>query len=297
MSRHKARETAFQMLFQLLEGGNNWQMAGRTLKKADLSTTSAAFAEELARGAWEKRFEVEQYIKMFAKGWQYERLFSVDKLVLHTAMYELKYMPATPAAIVINEAIEMGRTFGTDDSPAFINAVLDNFRIKVLECKQPEYQPSEEAMAESAAKAEAKANAVLPEEEPVEALVVPQAMPITEQFASRSFRKIRKDDLTEADIIRPEPEELEDETPAERKSFDRERKFNDDKKFGDRKSDGERKFTGDKKFGERKPFDGDKRFKDRKFNGERKFSGDKKTGERKFNDRKPYVKRDDKGDK
>ncbi|MBQ3199552.1 MAG: transcription antitermination factor NusB [Firmicutes bacterium] len=280
MSRHKARETAFQMLFQLLEGGNDWQMAGRTLKKADLSAASAAFAEELARGAWEKRFEVEQYIKMFAKGWQYDRLFSVDKLVLHTAMYELKYLPSTPAAIVINEAIEIGRAFGTDDSPAFINAVLDNFRIKVLEGNQPEYMPSEEAMAESAAKAEAKANAVVAEAEPVEEVSAPPSMPITEQFASRSFRKIRKDDLTEADIIQPEPEELEEAAPFERdrKPFERNSDRNSERKF-ERNTD--RKF-------EKKPFDGEC-----KFNGDKKF-GDKKFGERKFNDRKPYVKRDDK---
>ncbi len=143
MSRHKAREAAFQMLFQLIEGANDWKMAEHTLAQAELPQKSAAFAVVLAQGAWQKHFETEQYIRRLAKGWQYERLCSVDRLLLHLSMYELKYLPDSPPPIVIDEAIELAREFGTDDSPSFINAVLDKFVHAVLTDKAADYQLDE----------------------------------------------------------------------------------------------------------------------------------------------------------
>lgn len=211
MGRHKAREAAFQMLFQLLEGENEWQMTGETLAAANLTPENAAFAKALAEGAWGKRFETEQYIRKFASSWQYERLFSVDRVLLHLAIYELKYLPDTPAAIAINEAVELAKQFGADGSAPFVNAVLDNFRIKVLEQQQPEYQPDAAAIAKSRAlyeqkvAAQAKAAAPEPDETPQ-----PPSMPITEQMGKRGFRKIGKNEQTAADKILPEPEE---ETP------------------------------------------------------------------------------------
>ena len=146
MSRHKAREAAFQMLFQLIEGANDWKMAEHTLAQAELPQKSAAFAVVLAQGAWQKHFETEQYIRRLAKGWQYERLCSVDRLLLHLSMYELKYLPDSPPPIVIDEAIELAREFGTDDSPSFINAVLDKFVHAVLTDKAADYQLDEVQM-------------------------------------------------------------------------------------------------------------------------------------------------------
>jgi N utilization substance protein B len=291
------------MLFQLFEGANDWQVTRETLNSAGLSKGASEFAYELAQGAWQKRFEIEQYIGMFASGWQYDRLFSVDRLLLHLAMYELKYRTETPPAIVINEAIELARQYGTAESPAFINAVLDNFRRKVLEENLPEYQPSEEAIRASEARAAAKTAPVaeLPE---VEEVPAPPAMPITEQFKSRTFRKIRKDERTEDDAILPEPEEDEeerrfDDRPRFDRDFDRDRKpFGDknfdrkpsDRKFGDKNFD--RKSSGDRKFS-------DKNF-DKKPSGDRKFGDknfDKKPSDRKFGDKKQSFGNDKKFDK
>lgn len=207
MSRHKARETALKMLFQLIEGGNDWQMAELTLAEAELGGDFAEFARELARGAWEKRFEMEQYIGMFTSGWQYERLYSVDRLVLHLAMYELK-AASTPAPIVIDEAIELARTFGTDDSTAFVNAVLDNFQRQVMQANSPDYQLDEGLLhRRSIESATARPQA----DEPKPAAAKPE-MPITKEFAAsaKGFRKIRKSDQTAADKILPEPEETDD---------------------------------------------------------------------------------------
>lgn len=219
MSRHKAREVAFQMLFQQIEGANAPEMAELTLAEAGLSPAAADFAAQLARGAWERRFETAEYIKLFIAGsWQFERLFSVDRLLLQLAIYELKY-GAEPPAIVINEAVELAKAYGSDDSPAFVNAVLDNFRVKVLEQNLPEYQPSEQAIAEAAAAA-AVMPAPTPEPEPPKAK---PAMPVTEQMGKRGFRKIAKAEQTAADKILPEPEEEE--------PFNRDRKFADKQNY------------------------------------------------------------------
>ena len=205
MSRHKAREVAFQMLFQLIEGGNEQPAADLTLRSAGLSPEAEQFARELTQGALAKRFETAEYIRKFTSGWQLERLFSVDRLLLQLAIYELKYC-GEPPAIVINEAVELAKAYGTDESPAFVNAVLDNFREKVLEQNLPEYQPSDEDIA--AAMAEAARRQTMPEAAPEpEPPKAAPAMPITEQMGKRKFRKIGKAEQTEADKILPEPEE------------------------------------------------------------------------------------------
>ncbi len=210
MSRHKARETAFLLLFQLLEGENEWESAQPTLAEAELSAENAAFAAALARGAWEKRFETEQYIRKLASSWQYERLFSVDRVLLHLAMYELKYLPETPAAIVLDETIELAKQYGADDSPAFVNAVLDNFRRQALVEHKPELEPDEAAIAAASMAYAKRAAAKAPKPEQP-AKPQPPAMPITEQFGQRTFRKIAKNEQTAADKILPEP--LEEERP------------------------------------------------------------------------------------
>lgn len=231
MSRHKARETAFQMLFQLMEGANDWPLAEITLAEAQLPTRARAFAAELAKGAWQTHFETEQYIRKLAKGWQYERLCSVDRLLLHMAMYELKYLPDNPPPIVIDEAIELARAFGTDDSPSFVNAVLDKFVHIVLSPEEgAEYQLDEAQMRQAAERLEqteaAKAAAAAEAARAAEKAWAEKAL-AEERAASRKkaekkvvrystqpaseppvgFRKIRKADITEADRILPEPDE------------------------------------------------------------------------------------------
>lgn len=207
MSRHEARETALKMLFQLIEGNNEWPMAELTLKEAGLSRSAAEFAGKLAKGAWQKRFEMEQYIGMFTSGWQYERLCSVDRLVLQLAMYELKYAEATPAPIVIDEAIELARTFGTDESPAFVNAVLDNFLHKVIQEDSPDYRLDEGLLQRQSMVVETPAVQDTPYQEAAPA--EKPELPITKEFAAsaKGFRKIRRSELTEADKIMPEPDD------------------------------------------------------------------------------------------
>ncbi len=63
-----------------------------------------------------------------AQNWRIERMNVLDRLILRMAIYEFLHEPATPAKVIINEALELARTFSTDDSVRFINGVLDAVR-------------------------------------------------------------------------------------------------------------------------------------------------------------------------
>jgi N utilization substance protein B len=85
-----------------------------------------AMAERLARGAQERGAAIDEAIASAATHWRLERLATVDLCIMRIAVYELMAEPATPAAVILDEAVEMARRFGEADSPAFVNGVLDN---------------------------------------------------------------------------------------------------------------------------------------------------------------------------
>jgi N utilization substance protein B len=92
-----------------------------------------ARAEQLARGAWESRDAADEAIRGVARNWTLERIAAVDRNILRLGYYELAQEPATPPAVVIDEAVELAKRFGEADSGAFVNGVLDAIRRRVEE--------------------------------------------------------------------------------------------------------------------------------------------------------------------
>lgn len=319
MSRHNARITALQMLFQLSVGKNSMDMAQVTLENASVKGNMADFAKTLVDGVLEHQVNLDQYIEKFTKGWGVNRLYVVDRLILEIAMYEMKFTPETPAKIVIDEALEIAKIYGTDNSKAFINGVLDNFYHKVILEDSPDYKIDEnlkQRMLEEEVAQALKMEEVLAQK--VEEAPVPkvEALPITEEFKGKSFRKIKKETIKEEDKIKPEVEEEEKRpwnadfipyitrmTPEENAVFAAEkRKKLEDEKNGVSNPFDDKKPYGDKKFGDKPKFDGERKpYGDKpKFDGERKPYGDKPKfdGERKsFGDKKPYGDKPRFGDK
>ena len=125
MSRSAARKTALQMIFQMDVGKNEWEMALHTLEEKDLAEEDAAFALHLAEGVQKKQAEIDPYIQKESTQWSMDRMANVDKSILRLAVYELMTYPDTAKNIVINEAIELAKTFSTAESGAFVNGVLD----------------------------------------------------------------------------------------------------------------------------------------------------------------------------
>ena len=96
-----------------------------------------ARAEALARGTLRARVEVDAQIEQAALRWRPERLALVDRSILRLGAYELMHERQTPAAVVLDEAVELAKRFGESDSSAFVNGVLDAVR-RALRGEAPE---------------------------------------------------------------------------------------------------------------------------------------------------------------
>jgi N utilization substance protein B len=83
-----------------------------------------AYAEELVSGVSEKRDALDEHIAGCARNWRIERMAAVDRNVLRLATYELG-RGDVPASVIIDQAIELARRFGSETSPSFVNGILD----------------------------------------------------------------------------------------------------------------------------------------------------------------------------
>ena len=132
-ARRRGRECALQMLYSLdVNPGLSvdqvfahfWKdFAGEAAEDHDADMRG--FAERLVRGATANLAEIDDIIQRASKNWRLERMARVDRNLLRLGAYELRYEADVPARVVINEAIELAKRFGTAESPAFVNGLLD----------------------------------------------------------------------------------------------------------------------------------------------------------------------------
>jgi N utilization substance protein B len=81
----------------------------------------------LVNGVRAHREELDAYISRFSEHWRLERMASLDRAILRLAIFELLHCPEVPPKVALNEAVELGKRFGADNSGAFINGILDSF--------------------------------------------------------------------------------------------------------------------------------------------------------------------------
>lgn len=128
-SRRKSRELALQMLFQWDLGGQERSQVIETfLVPRRVDPETARFARLLFEGAVEEAPVLDGLVRAHAEHWKLERIAAVDRNILRLALYELRNVPENPPAVVINEALELGRRFSGADSVEFINGVLEAAR-------------------------------------------------------------------------------------------------------------------------------------------------------------------------
>lgn len=126
--RRQARQAALQVLYF-------WEVGKASVEDAleaffaehspEALPSARAFAAEIVNGTIAHVAELDPLIAAHARHWRLNRLAVIDRLILRMAAWELKYVADTPPAVAINEAVELARRFGTDDSPRFVNGVLD----------------------------------------------------------------------------------------------------------------------------------------------------------------------------
>jgi transcription antitermination protein NusB len=132
-SRHQAREAAIQMLYQWEIGRVSMHEVQRTFwthppEGTPIGEDLRTFASSLARGTVEHVAEIDPLIADAAEHWRIERMNVLDRLILRLAVYEFQHEPDTPGKVIINEALELARSFSADDSVRFINGILDAIR-------------------------------------------------------------------------------------------------------------------------------------------------------------------------
>ena len=146
--RTRAREVALQLLFQRDHNPNMpradlEQFAANRLR----SETLQQFCLSLVDGVLTNQADIDQKLAAAAENWRLSRMPTVDRNLLRLGAFEMLIQKENPPAVVLDEVIELARRFGTAESPAFVNGVLDRLRRDAApqEATQPEPTPSETA--------------------------------------------------------------------------------------------------------------------------------------------------------
>lgn len=139
--RRRARETALQILYQWEVGQNDVRRAAENVLGPQWPDLQPApdevreFASALAADTVERLSAIDGLIAETTARWRPERMAVIDRLILRMAVCEMMRDAHTPPAVIINEAIELGRTFSTEESVKFINGMLDGVRQKLSDQK------------------------------------------------------------------------------------------------------------------------------------------------------------------
>lgn len=139
-ARRTARERALQALYGLemskvppadaLEQA--WTSASQdpdARKDADSDPAARKFALELVEGVAANLSEIDKLLEQHSHNWRLDRMSRIDRNILRLAVYELQHRPDIPRKVTLNEAIELGKNFGTEESSAFINGLLDRIAV------------------------------------------------------------------------------------------------------------------------------------------------------------------------
>ena len=129
--RRRSREYALQVLFQLdLAGRSPAEVLDQFWSGVEAEPAVREFTEQLVHGVTERRAALDRRIASAAEHWRLERMAVVDRNVLRMALHEL-LCGTSPAAVVIDEAVEIAKRFGGEGSGAFVHGLLDSIRAEL----------------------------------------------------------------------------------------------------------------------------------------------------------------------
>jgi transcription antitermination protein NusB len=133
-TRRKSREMAMQMLFQGDLGKQTPEQVRKLFwgSRDDVDAETRGFAEDLHRIATTRQPEIDELIEAHSQNWRLERMAAVDRNLIRAAVAEMLAYPATPAPIIINESLEIGRLYAAPESIHFLNGVLDAIARDIL---------------------------------------------------------------------------------------------------------------------------------------------------------------------
>jgi transcription antitermination factor NusB len=125
--RRRARELAIQVLFHMeYNPGDPGESFDRVCESFGPPKEVRAYSREVVMGVWENKADLDRLIRRSSKNWRVERMSRVDRNILRIAIYEVVYRKDVPPKVSIDEAVELGKTYGAEESGAFINGILDH---------------------------------------------------------------------------------------------------------------------------------------------------------------------------
>ncbi|MBF1651552.1 MAG: transcription antitermination factor NusB [Rothia mucilaginosa] len=126
-SRTKARLRALEVLFEADQRNEDYI---EVLRRHRLYTVAqiSAYSEEIIRGVRDHDEEIREFVETYARDWSFERMPAVDRAVLRIGTWELLYNDEVPDAVAISEAVGLARVLSTNESPKFVNGLLDKLR-------------------------------------------------------------------------------------------------------------------------------------------------------------------------
>jgi len=124
-ARRKARALAFQALYEVDSVGHEVEgVVNHLLAEAGLSEENADFTRELVSGVIQNKEKIDLNIQSLATAWPLEQIAVVDRNILRLAIFEILLDNKVPVKVAINEAVELAKKFGSDNSSRFVNGVL-----------------------------------------------------------------------------------------------------------------------------------------------------------------------------
>ena len=129
-ARRRARAIALQALYEIDSVGHDIEgTLNHLLANVELPEENADFVRELANGVIHNREEIDRNIRNFAPTWPVEQIPLIDRNILRLAIFEILLDNKVPVKVAINEAVELAKTFGSDNSARFVNGVLGSVSV------------------------------------------------------------------------------------------------------------------------------------------------------------------------
>jgi N utilization substance protein B len=123
-ARTKARKRALDILFESEARGEDPLSVLKQRRETDDAPPVSGYAARLVEGVVERRERIDELLTEHSEGWSVARMPAVDRALLRIGLYELLWVDEIDDPVAITEAVELARTFSTDDSPRFVNGVL-----------------------------------------------------------------------------------------------------------------------------------------------------------------------------
>ena len=131
--RSKSRELALQALYQSeITKKDTVQILPQLVEEFSPDEGRDEFAERIVMGVREHSQKIDRLIVQYSENWRLDRMTIIDRSILRMAIYELLYCEDIPPKVTLNEAIDLGKRYGTKDSGSFINGILDRIQNEAI---------------------------------------------------------------------------------------------------------------------------------------------------------------------